>query len=147
MSASSGMSLTIVASFLLRNADSLSFSSLVLRLPLISSMCSYMPSTDLNSFMSFMPVFSPMPATPLILSDLSPISAFRSMNSSGVSSYFSITSASVYLSSSVIPFLVIYTAVDCDASWRASLSPVTIMTSNPSFSASFERVPIMSSAS
>ena len=38
-------------------------------------------------------VFSPIPGTPGILSDVSPCRAFTSINSFGVTPYFSITSA------------------------------------------------------
>ena len=79
-SISTGMLIFIVASCLLRYADSLSFSSLVLVLPFISSICSYRFSMLLYSLINLSPVFSPIPATPLILSEVSPIKALRSIN-------------------------------------------------------------------
>ena len=45
-----------------------------------------------NVRIKFNAVFSPIPGTPGILSELSPINAFKSMNSVGVTSYFAFTS-------------------------------------------------------
>ena len=71
----------MVASHLLSRADSLPFSSFVLTPFVISasSRCSYRFSTVVHFVTSVVAVFCPIPATPEILSELSPISAFKSI--------------------------------------------------------------------
>ena len=75
-----GLSQLIVANVLLIKASSLLFSSFSFNfLPETSSICSYTFSTVENWFNSLMAVFSPTPATPGILSELSPIRPFISI--------------------------------------------------------------------
>ena len=57
-------------------------------------MFSYTPSMLWKDEISIVAVFSPTPGTPGMLSELSPISALRSMISEGVTPYFSFTAAS-----------------------------------------------------
>ena len=80
-------------------------------LPLILSAFSRTPSTEPYSLRRAIPFFSPIPGTPGILSDLSPMRPFRSINCFGVNEYRSIIAASSYMSNSVIPFLLITTLV------------------------------------
>ena len=143
-----GTSVIIVASFFENIACSLYVVKFSLNfLPLISSILLNTPSTDPYVWISLNAVFSPIPGTPGILSDLSPISPFTSINWVGVTPNSSINAFSLYTAVSLTPFLVITTFVCSDANWRASLSPVTIKLSILFFSDSLETVPIISSAS
>ncbi len=95
-SKSSGTSRTIVASSLLIKADSLPSVSRLSMTPLTgaSSILLYIFSMLPIAAISFSAVFSPIPLTPGMLSDWSPIKAFTSINSFGVTPYFSITALS-----------------------------------------------------
>ena len=74
-------------------------------------------------WMSFSAVFSPMPGTPGMLSDVSPISALTSMNCIGVMPYSSVNRVGVYRISSL--FFISSTVVLSDTSCRESRSPVS----------------------
>lgn len=67
-----GESVSMVPSVLERNALSLSFSSFPFNFPFILSMLAYTSSIVLYSFIRLIAVFSPTPATPGILSEVSP---------------------------------------------------------------------------
>ena len=87
--------------------------------------------------------FSPTPGTPGILSDESPISARKSMISSGGMPYLSHTSCGPR----IVLFMVLIRVTFGVTSCAMSLSPVLISTAWPAFSASSASVPITSSAS
>ena len=96
-----------------------------------------------------MAVFSPMPGTPGMLSELSPIRAFRSIMWMGAKPYCSWKAVSVISLVVVCPmrvdtsFTMVWSVMSC----RLSLSPVTTTQSQPSASHLREMVPIRSSAS
>ena len=94
-------------------------------------------------------VFSPTPGTPGILSDESPCNPFTSINCFGSKPYFSIIFSRLYSSVSVFPPFVcgILIVILSVASWKVSLSPESIVTSNPCFSPYLDNVPKTSSAS
>ena len=92
-------------------------------------------------------VFSPTPFMPGILSELSPMSAFRSIMRAGLRPCSSMSLASSNSTVSVMPFLVSSTCVLSETSCSASRSPVTISVEISSFSAILDMVPSMSSAS
>ncbi|MPN60788.1 hypothetical protein SDC9_208520 [bioreactor metagenome] len=94
-------------------------------------------------------VFSPIPGTPGILSELSPIRAFKSTRLAGGKLYFSQKACSS--KHSVLGedrlLVVSKTLVLPEMSWRLSRSPVTILHSIPSLSQRRDTVPMTSSAS
>ena len=106
-----------------------------------------MLSTGPNSRISLVAVFSPMPGTPGMLSEASPMRPFRSGMSSGPKPYLAITCSRPNSSNSEMPFLVSSTLTLSDTSCSASLSPVTMSASKPAFSAWLATEPMMSSAS
>ncbi len=139
---------SIVASFF-DNTASAAFSR--------SFSCSFAPgtlsifastfSTDPNSAISFVAVFSPTPGTPGMLSDVSPIRPFRSTTCSGVTPYWAYSASWSNSAISEIPLRVSITFVAGPISCSASRSPVTMMTSWPAFAARQASVPMISSAS
>ena len=96
-----------------------------------------------------MAVFSPMPFTPGMLSEESPMRAFRSMSFMGSKPYFSRNRASSYSRYSFFPGFVVMsiTWVLGPMSCRLSLSPVTSRQSQPPASHFAAKVPSRSSAS
>ena len=89
---STGTLVFIVASVLLIWAISkCSFKASLFLLFFISSACSNAFSIEPYSLIIVVAPFSPIPGTPGILSEESPISAFTSINSLGVTLYFSNT--------------------------------------------------------
>ena len=96
-----------------------------------------------------MAVFSPTPGTPGMLSEESPISAFRSTMTGGAKPYSSSKRFSSYRTVSVCPMRVFTwrTAVPFPISWKLSLSPVTATQSQPASAQAEAMVPIRSSAS
>ena len=94
-------------------------------------------------------VFSPMPGTPGILSELSPMSALRSIMWMGSKPYSARNTSGVYSIVSVWPMRVLtwQTWVVSVMSWRLSLSPVTISHAQPAASQRLATVPSRSSAS
>ena len=75
-----GASLKIVTIFLQVSASSLDASKFSLSFPLSERIFSKIPSTLLYSHKYLTAFFIPIPGTPEILSDLSPIKAFKSIN-------------------------------------------------------------------
>ncbi len=112
------------------------------------SSAAYIPSIDPNFFRRSVAVFSPIPRTPLMLSDASPFNPLRSMSCSGDRPYRSRTSSSPYSAISLTPCFIVYTFTFGRTSCSASESPVMMITSQ-SFAAtsSAAMVPIISSAS
>ena len=100
-----------------------------------------------NRWSSFAAVFCPIPGTPGILSDESPIRPRKSGICAGATPYFSSTIAGSNTTTSLMPFFVVKMRVCSLASWQASLSPVTSRTSQPSASARAATVPRISSPS
>ena len=96
-----------------------------------------------------MAVFSPIPGTPGILSEVSPIRAFRSIIWIGAKPYCSWKASGVMSLVVVCPMRVdtSFTLVCSVISWRESLSPVTTTQSQPAASHFREMVPMRSSAS
>ena len=96
-----------------------------------------------------MAVFSPTPLTPGILSELSPIRAFRSTMWMGSKPYCSQKASGVISLVVVRPMRVdtSLTVVVSVTSWRESLSPVTITVAQPAAVSFTEMVPMRSSAS
>ena len=145
---STGAFFTISARVLLIYAESFALSSFVFVAEgFISSRLEYIPSSVLYVRSNDTAVFCPIPATPGILSEESPMSALQSTNCSGAIPY---SETNVSLSNSTIPetpFFVYRTVVLSFMSWRESLSPVTRY-DFISFALAFaESVPSMSSAS
>ena len=83
-----------------------------------------------------MAVFSPMPGTPGMLSEVSPIRAFRSIMWMGAKPYCSWKVSGVISLVVVCPMRVdtSFTLVWSVMSWRLSLSPVTTTQSQPAAS-------------
>ena len=96
-----------------------------------------------------MAVFSPMPRTPGMLSEASPMRAFRSIIWMGSKPYSSRKDSGVMLLAEVWPIRVetSFTVVRGPMSWRESLSPVTMTVSPPSSPLTRAMVPSRSSAS
>ena len=94
-------------------------------------------------------VFSPIPGTPGMLSEASPIRAFKSTISGGAKPYSSSNRAVSYsaVSSRPIRDFTKRTAVPPPMSWKLSRSPVTISQLQPAAAHCFAAVPSMSSAS
>ena len=94
-------------------------------------------------------VFSPMPGTPGMLSELSPMSALRSIMRMGSKPYSSRKRSGVYSIVSVCPMrvLTLKTWVLSVMSCRLSLSPVTTSHVQPAASQRRATVPSRSSAS
>ncbi|MNN15298.1 hypothetical protein D3C81_1284000 [compost metagenome] len=86
---STGTSRKMVASCLLMRASSAWFTKFSFIFPFNSSVWASTSSTEPNWCSNFRAVFSPIPGTPGILSEVSPISPFRSMICSGLSPYLS----------------------------------------------------------
>ncbi len=93
--------------------------------------------------MSWVAVLGPIPLTPGILSDWSPMRAMKSVIWLGVIPILSLTSFSLYK----ISLGSFKTRIDSSTNCKASLSPVTTTVSIPSFFTLWERVAIKSSAS
>ena len=148
-----GTSVFIVPKVLERSAKSLFSTNFSLILGFSVSVPSstdlYKLSIDLYCLIMSSAVFSPTPGTPGMLSDVSPISPFTSISSFGSIPYFSLISSSPKVSTSVFPTFVCGILIEIfeDANWNVSLSPDTIVTSNPAFSPSFAKVPNISSPS
>ena len=116
-------------------------------LPLTSSTRLTSSSSEPNSRIHLVAVFSPTPGMPGRLSLGSPRTAAKSGYWAGVRVYFSSTAAGVKRDMSVMPRRVISTVTWSSTSWSTSRSPLTISTSMPSFSARVASVAITSSAS
>ena len=95
---SSGTSLLIVPSVLERYAISLSLTNFSFvfgfKSSFLSSIALYSPSIVLYFFINSNAVFSPIPETPGILSEVSPISPFTSISCFGLMPYFSTIASS-----------------------------------------------------
>ena len=145
---SMGTSRMIVASCLESRACSAWVSTFSFCLPLSLAEFAMMPSMEPNSAMSFFAVFSPMPGMPGMLSAASPHRPRMSMTCSGrsISQLVSIVGRSMISWSE--PFRPgFHMQVVAEMSCAKSLSGVTMNDSNPSGSARFTKVPMMSSAS
>ena len=150
---SNGTSKFIVPNVLESSAKFLLFSRFSLCFPFIDGS----PASNSLYKLSIVPyfcirlsaVFSPIPGTPGILSDVSPCNPFTSISCFGSIPYVSSIFSLLYTSVSVFPpfvlgILIITLSV---ASWNVSLSPESIITSLPCFSPNLESVPNISSAS
>ena len=95
-----------------------------------SSICLYRFSIEPYFFISSSAVFSPIPGTPGILSELSPISPLTSISCFGITPYFSIIFCSLKSSVSVFPAFVcgILIVILLVVNWNVSLSPDNIVT-------------------
>ncbi len=111
--------------------------------PAILSCSLYSVSSPPRPCSSAWAVFSPTPGTPGMLSEESPISARKSMISSGGTPYLVTTSSGPRMVLVMVLIRVIPGVTSC----AMSLSPVLINTGRPIFSASRASVPITSSAS
>ena len=111
----------------------------------LSSMLSYTPCRLPNFEISASAVFSPMPGTPGMLSDESPIRLFTSMSWGGSMPYFSRMAAG---SMGMVSLLVASrTVVASSTSCRLSRSPVASSVVPPAASQAAASVPKISSAS
>ena len=127
-------------------ASSLKVTSLSWVLPFISSICSYKFSIVWYSFKSLIAPFSPIPLTPGILSELSPIKAFKSIILIGSTPYSSLKVFSLKRINPVC--LRSLTSVSKFISWSKSLSDEIIVASkSASLAHILTKVPIISSAS
>jgi hypothetical protein len=143
-----GTSLSIVARCLESLAcSSCSFRRRFTRSGFTLSALSKISSKAPSACMSLTAVFSPIPGTPGILSDVSPANPLISGTYVGSTPRRSLTASTSYVSISLMPRFVTMARVSSDTSCRVSLSPVTIRLSTPASSACFVIVPIMSSAS
>ena len=106
-----------------------------------------MPSTDPNWIRSSAAVFSPIPGTPSMLSEVSPLSAMKSGICSGLMPYRWRMRSGVYTTTSATPRGVIMMLTWSEASWKASRSVETTHTLCPACSNCADSVPITSSAS
>ena len=143
-----GTSRMIVASSLERRAWSEWVSTFSFCLPLSLAALAMRFSIEPNSAMSFFAVFSPMPGIPGMLSAASPQSPRMSMTCSArsISQFASMSGRSITSWSDPLrPGF--HMQVDSEMSCAKSLSGVTMNDSNPSRSARFTSVPMMSSAS
>ena len=117
-------------------------------LPLSFSALSIRFSTESNSAISLEAFFSPMPGIPGILSDASPQSPRMSITCSGrLIPYFSHTSLTPNIFAGSPPFAGLKINILSLTNCPKSLSGVIIYVVKPCFSAFFESVPIISSAS
>ncbi len=137
----------MVARSLLKKASSLPSSRSFLILGVTWPGSSKTSSKCLPPFRRLWAVLAPIPLTPGMLSEGSPLRPISSITWSGLRPSSSKTSLGPYSTSSLMPFLGRATIISSFTSWRISLSPVRITDFMPWSWACFVRVPIRSSAS